>query len=349
MTKLRVVHYLNQFFAGIGGEEMAGAGPGSVAGPVGPGMALAAALGDEAAVVATVFCGDNRMAEDNGEAIGELVELIGEHSPDVVVAGPAFGSGRYGLACGQLCAAVWERLRVPTVVGLHADNPVVEAYRGSVTMIPTSETAVGMGAAIEALASVAKKLASGEELGSATGGGYIPTGRRKNGFLEQTAAARATGMLLRKLRGDDPETEWNLPHYDAVPPAPPVADPATAKIALVTEGGIVLKGNPSRLESGWASKWLQYDISDERDMSAEKYQSIHGGFDTTAASAEPNRMVPLDIARELEQSGVIGQLDDTLMSTTGNMGSLFSFKQYGEEMAAELLKANVDGVILTAT
>ena len=52
MTKKRIVHYINQFYAGIGGEEMAGeVKPEARQGVVGPGAALQAALGDAAEVV----------------------------------------------------------------------------------------------------------------------------------------------------------------------------------------------------------------------------------------------------------------------------------------------------------
>ena len=41
MTKpVRVVHYLNQFFAGIGGEELANVAVRLIQGPVGPGRLL---------------------------------------------------------------------------------------------------------------------------------------------------------------------------------------------------------------------------------------------------------------------------------------------------------------------
>ena len=38
-----VVHYLNQFFAGLGGEEAAGLAPRRIGGAVGPGRGLEAA------------------------------------------------------------------------------------------------------------------------------------------------------------------------------------------------------------------------------------------------------------------------------------------------------------------
>ena len=71
MTK-KVVHYLNQFFGGIGREEMAHVAPRFVAGPVGPGMALEQALGEAARVVGTVICGDNYINEHRQEAIAAL-------------------------------------------------------------------------------------------------------------------------------------------------------------------------------------------------------------------------------------------------------------------------------------
>lgn len=349
MAKLRVVHYLNQFFAGVGGEAQADVPPASLDDAVGAGRALNQELGAAGEIVGSVYCGDNYMAQNAEAATDEIITRIGQFKPDVVVAGPAFGAGRYGLGCARVCAAVQERLQVPAVTGVHKDSPAAETYRGKVLMAATGDTAASMGDAMSVVARLAVKLAKREKLGPAYVEGYLPTGRRENAFSEQTAAVRAVAMLLRKLKGEEPVTEWPLPHYDRVSPAPPLADPGKATIALVTEGGIVHHGNPEKLESGWASKWLKFDIADENTMSCEAYQSIHGGFDTTATNAEPNRMVPLDMARELEEEGAIGKLYDYLYSTTGNMGPIASFKKFGEEMAAELSENGVQGVILTAT
>jgi glycine reductase len=45
MIKHRIVHYINQFFGGIGGESAAYATPRVVEGAVGPGMLLEKELG----------------------------------------------------------------------------------------------------------------------------------------------------------------------------------------------------------------------------------------------------------------------------------------------------------------
>ncbi|HEX6512424.1 MAG TPA: glycine/sarcosine/betaine reductase selenoprotein B family protein, partial [Chloroflexota bacterium] len=85
MSSIRVVHYLNQFFAGIGGEGQADTPPGKKPGPVGPGIALPKALGDRAQVAATVYCGDNYANEHPG-AIDEILSLIAGEQPDILIA-----------------------------------------------------------------------------------------------------------------------------------------------------------------------------------------------------------------------------------------------------------------------
>ena len=52
--------------------------------------------------------------------------------------------------------------------------------------------------------------------------------------------------MLRRLKGEDFVTEFKMPDFDRVDPAPPVADITKAKIAIVTSGGIVPKGNPDQ-------------------------------------------------------------------------------------------------------
>lgn len=53
MKKIKVVHYINNFFAGVGGEEMAHIEPEIKPGVIGPGISLQNYLGDEYEVVAT--------------------------------------------------------------------------------------------------------------------------------------------------------------------------------------------------------------------------------------------------------------------------------------------------------
>ena len=70
MAKYKIVHYLNQFFGGIGGEDKADFQPEVREEIIGPGMALNAGLGDDYEIVATVICGDNYFGENLDKAIG---------------------------------------------------------------------------------------------------------------------------------------------------------------------------------------------------------------------------------------------------------------------------------------
>ena len=157
----RIVHYVNQFFGGLGGEDQAGMGPVSEPGPVGSGRGLTRFLEGEDRIVGTVIGGDNYMAQGGSGAVDEVIGLISRFDPDVVVAGPAFGSGRYGLACGAVCAAVTEHLGIPALTGLHPDSPGAAEYRAWVPILATAETAAGMTAALEGLARLASKLGRG--------------------------------------------------------------------------------------------------------------------------------------------------------------------------------------------
>ena len=68
MAAYRIVHYLNQFFGGIGGEDKADYEPEVQEKVIGPGLALAQGLGDDYEIVATVICGDNYFGENLDEA-----------------------------------------------------------------------------------------------------------------------------------------------------------------------------------------------------------------------------------------------------------------------------------------
>jgi len=65
---MKIVHYINQFFANVGGEEMAHIPAEVREGIVGPGLAFKQAFKDEAEIVATIVCGDSYFNENMDEA-----------------------------------------------------------------------------------------------------------------------------------------------------------------------------------------------------------------------------------------------------------------------------------------
>jgi len=347
--KFRVVHYLNQFFAQIGGEEKANIPPLIREGAVGPGRVLQKILGEEGEVVATVVCGDGYFAENIEAAAERVVELASSYKPDVFVAGPAFNAGRYGVACGGSCSAVSEKLGIPVVTAMYEENPALDLYRKEVYIIPTADSARGMREAILKMATFVRKMGLGQEIGPPQEEGYFPRGLRVNQFVDRTGAERAVDMLLLKLKGEPFQTEYPMPTFERVPPSPAIRDLRSATIALVTSGGIVPSGNPDRIEAASASKFAEYSIAGVDDLTSDAYQTCHGGYDPVYANEDPDRVLPLDAARSLEKDGAIGKLYDLYYVTVGNATSVASAQKFGKAIAEKLKAADVDGVILTST
>lgn len=345
---LRVIHYLNQFFAGIGAEDKADVGPSHRPGAAGPGIGLAKYLGADARVVGTLICGDNFFVEHEAEALDKLLEMAEPYQADLLVAGPAFTSGRYGTACGALAAA-WTRRGKPAVTAMNAGNPGVELFRGEIYIVPTGPTAALMADALPRLAALALRLGRHAEIGSAEEEGYFSRGVRKNVRLDRPAAERAIDMLLAKLGGRPYRTELHIESFEVVSPPLPVSDLGSALVALVTESGLVPCGNPDRLETWNASKWFKYPIGDLSDLERGRYEAWHGGCDTAWTNDDPDRAVPLDAARWLERDGVIGRLYDHYYVTTGNMANIKTMTRIGAEIARDLKEQGVQAAILTAT
>lgn len=345
---------MNQFFGGLGGEEQADAAPRWFDGARGPGKLLEQ-LAPQIEIVGTVVFGDNYVAEHLSDGAEEITALIEEHvgeadlgEADLVLAGPAFNAGRYGMACGAICRRVQERLGIAALTALYAENPGVEAYRRYVTMVRAAADVMGMRDALTAMAEVAQKLVEGQQIVPRVDG-TIARGLRSNYFASATGAERATELLLRKLAGDEFETEYAMPVFDRVPPAPAVADVSKATLALVTSGGIVPRGNPDRIPSASARSYGEYSIEGLDRLSPETHQSVHGGYDPTYANADPNRVLPLDVVRALEREGRIGHLYERYYATVGNATSVENAKRFGEEIAAKLVNVGVQAVIFTST
>jgi glycine reductase len=347
-TKLKVVHYINQFFGGIGAEDKADTPPSHRAGAVGPGLGLAKAFGTDAEIVGTLICGDNWFVEHQEQAVATLLEMADGYGADVLVAGPAFSSGRYGTACGTLAVA-WEQRGKPAVAAMNVNNPGVELFRERLLIVQTGPTAAAMAAALPPLAALALKRGRNLEIGSAGDEGYFPRGVRRLVRLGRGGAERATEMLLAKLTGKPYRTELPIEGFGTVSPPPPVPDLGKALVALVTESGLVPHGNPDRLETWNASKWFKYPIAACSDLERGQYEAWHGGCDTAGTNDDPDRAVPLDAARILEKEGIIGRLYDWYYVTTGNMANIKTMARLGAEIAADLRQQGIQAVILTAT
>ncbi len=347
---LKVAQYLNQFFGQIGGEEKASAGVSFREGPVGAGILLQEHLQGKGKIVQTVICGDNFFAENPTEAVGTILERLRAIGADLLLAGPAFKAGRYGVACGKVCAQAKEVLGIPTVTGMHQENPAVDLFRKHTLIIRTGPTAASMREDVKRMVALGLKLVNDEPLGPAREEGYFPGGILRNTLAKTKAVDRAVDMLLRKISEEPFQTEMTIPRYQPVTPSRPLQDLNRATILLVTEGAIVPKGNPDRLEFWGATKFGTYSLEGLTDLSPDAFDCVHGGIDPTFAKADPDRILPLDVMRELEREGRIGKLFPFFYATSGGGTPMESAEKFAQGIFADVqARGGADGAILTAT
>lgn len=346
---IRIAHYLNQFFGGVGGEDKASKGPQVKEGPIGPGRAIEACMNGQGEVVTTVICGDNYFAEKTQDSLAQIIDMLKPYQPDLLIAGPAFNAGRYGTACGEVCQAVEEAFGIPVVTAMYEENPGVDLFAKHVYIVRSGDSVKGMSDAVERMVNLGRKLLRQEKIGRPADEGYFPRGIVIDEFSEHNASERAINMVLDKINNQPIQTEIQLPKFEKIAPAPAIEDLASAEIALVTDGGLVLKGNPSKFEPRGATHVGFYEITSISRLSADDFEAHHSGYDIGYVNQDPNRLVPLDVLYELEQEGIIRKVHPVIYATAGVASSLTNAKATGQRIAEQLKSAGVDGAILTST
>jgi len=346
---MRVVHYLNQFFGGIGAEEHAGAPFEVREGAVGPGKLLEQLLGDGAEVVMTVVCGDNYAVEHQEELTAAVVKKVREIGPNLFVAGPCFDAGRYGMAAGALCSAVQLQLGIPAITAMSEENPGVDLYRDALYIVDSGVGIAKMRDVLLKMANLGRKLVGNETVGLPHEEGYLRRGLLRDQLVDKKAGTRLVDMLLAKVNGEPFESEMLPTAFEPIPMPAAVKDLSKAKVMLITDGGLVPKGNPDRIEGTAATRWGSYSIEGRSDLQREEYEVSHGGYDTRFVQEDPDRLVPLDVMREMEKSGIIGKLHNEFISTCGRSNPLSNTRRLGREMAEKIKQEGVDAVILTST
>lgn len=344
----RVVHYLNQFFAGQGGEELAHVGVSLREGPLGPGRALEQAMGGRGRVAATLVCGDNFLNERPAEALAAIRGHLVALRPELVIAGPAFGSGRYGMACAQVCGEA-KALGIPAVTALHRDSPAVHAWRREVVIVPTTETAAGMAEALAQMVRLAEKLTRGEALGPAEIEGHISNGMRRVHDRGRPGYLRTVEMLLAKVRGEPYTTEVPIYRPEQVPAAPALADVRSARVAMVTTGGLVRHGNPEKQVSANATRYHRHSVKELQSLSGQDWEVYHAGYFNAISNANPNYILPLQFLRDLERRGEVGGLYEWMYALPGVSTSVANSQGFGRHIARDLAADGVQGVLLVAT
>ncbi len=342
----KILYYVNQFFGQIGGEEKANYAPTFSSEAVQLVNQFSSQLvGGE--VIGTVICGDNYFNENKEQALKFIDEVFAKNKIDILVAGPSFNAGRYGVACAELTNYVVEKYEIPVVSGCYKENPGLEMARLNAYIVETKDSAADMRKALPKMVAITNKIIAGEELDPASDG-YFKQGKRKTILVDKIASKRAVEMLLDRLNGRDFTTEMPMPTFDKVTPGAAIKDLSKATIVLATTGGIVPIGNPDKIQSASARKWGKYSVEGRENLAGD-FCTIHGGFDPVYANELPDRVIPFDLFKKFEKEGKIGKVYDKFYTTTGTGTAVGNAIQFGQEIGKELSEAGVDAVIMTST
>lgn len=348
-NKIRIVHYINQFFAQRGSEDMANVGIEVSEKAIGPGLGFLEAFGEDADIVATISCGDNYIVENRKEAISKIVEIADQYQPHLFIAGPAYAAGRYGVACGELCLVIEKQLKIPVITAMNEVNPAVEMFKKDLFIVQTGPNAGTMRTDVKNMVAIAKKMLSGEWIGFPEEAGYFPRGYKRNIPSERSAAKRMVDMALDKFYGRPFITETPLPHHDVVEPPAPINNLSEATILLTTDGGLYPAGNPDKMPPINPDCYGIYAPDSTEGFIEGEWMVNHNGYDSTIAVQNPNRLVPFDTMFELEREGLIKKVHPYYLGTTGLMTSIANSRKIGSSIAEYVKNHDIDAVIHTST
>ena len=348
---IRVLHYLNQFFAGIGAEAEAGHDVVFLRRAVGVGAEIEKAIKVHGVEFATIACGDNYIHEAEETALQAIRSSIDQFHPDIFIAGPAFNAGRYGIACAKVCSWVRDNWQIPAITALHEDNPGIQEIGRHVFVIQTGASTASMAETLKRLTLLIEKLIAGDDSGAVNFRAEycLPIPRRFTVRTDKADYVRAVELLLAKLNGQPHESE--IPRLESEQHSIPnlAVGLKDSTLALVTEGGLVPKGNPDRLESSRGSRYFKYSIDGLDGLERGEFEAMHTGYDTSTVDQDPDRIVPLDAMRVLEKAQRFKKLYDHYFVTTGTGAMPSKMAEIGAGIADELTRSGINAVLLTAT
>jgi glycine/betaine/sarcosine/D-proline reductase family selenoprotein B len=193
------------------------------------------------------------------------------------------------------------------------------------------------------------KIALSEDIGSASEEGYIPRGMRVVTTAESSGIDRAIQMLLDQHSARPFVTEIPIEKLDVIPVPPPITNLTEATLALVCEAGVVPLGNPDGFKNHRNTQWKKYPITNFSTMKDSKWEVRHAGFDVSFMAENPNYAVPLDVVRDMERKGVFSRLYPYYYATCGNNALIAEMARIGTEMAFDIKKEKIEGVLLVST
>ena len=232
----------------------------------------------------TIVCGDNYAVENQDQVTAAVLDKVRTSGADLFAAGPCFDAGRYGMAAGAICTAIQGELGIPAITAMHVENPGVDLFREQLHIVDSGNSIAKMRDIVATMAKLGKKLVAKQPIGLPAEEGYISRGLLRDQLGDKTAATRMIDMLIAKMNGEKFDSEM-LPNAFAPVPMPArIEDMSKARLMIITDGGLVPKGNPDKIrEAPRRRVGASYSIEGCDDLRSEEYEVSHGGYDTTVA------------------------------------------------------------------
>lgn len=346
---LRLVHYVNQFYGQIGGEEEASTGISVKEEAGGLATEIETKFDRPVKVVATIVCGDDYFSENIETALPEVMGIIRSYKPDVFFAGPAYAAGRYGMACAAICIEVKKELGIPALTAMNEINPGVDFGKKELFIVKTEANARTMSTDLGEMARFATVLLDNGKLGLPDEEGYFKRGWNRSIRTGVSTPNRSIDMLLAKMKGDPYTSEIELPEDEEIQSAAAIKDLHDATIVLITDGGLYPEGNPDNMPCSNPDVFHPYFIKGGPELVEGEWTVRHNGYDNSFVLEDPNRLVPADAFIELAEENYIGKLHDKCLSTTGLITTVANSKKIGKAMIEYIKDNQIDGAILTST
>ena len=347
MTK--ILHYLNQFFAGIGGEDKAGQ-EFLFLSHAWPRRRASRSAQNSRSRIRNGGLRRNHFHENEEAVLASLTEAMTQFAPDLFIAGPAFHAGRYGLACAKAASFVRQRWNIPALTGLYEENPGTREIGRHVLVIETGHRRPrcrqpSSAAPISAALLLKKDFDSVERFKEEY---CLKIPRR---FTVQAGAPTAFG---RRTCLSLSSVELLLRAKSRALSLRPIRFPPRLRSVARNSGdrdgrgfGAERQSRPAGSSRG--TKYFKYSIKERDDLKPGEFEAMHTGYDTSTVNADPDRLIPLDAMRTLERSGNFGRLHDYYYVTTGTGAMPAKMQELGVGIAEELCASGVNGVVLTAT
>ena len=155
----------------------------------------------------------------------------------------------------------------------------------------------------------------------------------------------ATIESVEKVVQENYVPEFHYLKYDSTPFQPFTKDLASAKGALITTGGVFLKGEPPFQDNYGLGDPSYREIPS--DVETKKLVHYHEHYDHTNASKDINCIFPIERMRQLAKEGTIGPLAETFYSFMGFVPIAHPLlTRTAPQVARKLKKELVDYVLI---